>query len=136
MVCSVIFYLSSLSGLKSDFVPVVDVILRKLAHIYEYLVLYLTAVFAFYDRQVADFEGEDGYMGGVLWAAFVFCVLFAIGDETHQLFVSDRSGRIVDLLYDAIGIYFGYILVLAVLYMRRGQVVSTKQEYETKKFSV
>lgn len=39
----------------------------------------------------------------LLWLAFGLTVLYGISDEIHQLFVSGRHGRFVDVLFDASG---------------------------------
>ena len=41
-----------------------------------------------------------------LWG-WAFCILYAITDEIHQLFVPGRSGRIFDVGVDAVGSLVG-----------------------------
>ena len=50
-------------------------------------------------------------------AAFGFCVLYAAGDEFHQLFVDGRVADVADVLTDSAGALFGcaVALVLGVL---------------------
>lgn len=43
--------------------------------------------------------------------AFVFCFLYACSDEVHQLFISNRTGRVFDVLIDTIGSCVGIGLV-------------------------
>jgi len=44
--------------------------------------------------------------------AFVFCFLYACSDELHQLFISNRTGRVFDVLIDTIGSCVGISFVL------------------------
>jgi VanZ family protein len=67
-----------------------DTILRKLAHMAEYGVLWLLWWRAL------------GY--GRPWPAAVIAVAYAITDEYHQSFVDGRVGSPVDVLIDAIGV--------------------------------
>jgi len=48
---------------------------------------------------------------GVL-LAFVICVLYAISDETHQIFVPGRSAQISDVLIDSVGAIVGILMYL------------------------
>ena len=43
--------------------------------------------------------------------AFVFCVLYALSDETHQLFVPGRAFQAEDLLMDSVGALAGVLIV-------------------------
>jgi len=51
----------------------------------------------------------------------VFCVLYAISDETHQIFVPGRSAQISDVLIDSVGAIVGILmyLVLARIKLKR-----------------
>jgi VanZ family protein len=56
-------------------------------------------------------------------AAWVLSVLYGATDELHQAFVPDRSGRVDDLVVDAIGAAVGIVLAWAALstIRRRGE---------------
>ena len=43
-----------------------------------------------------------------------FCLLYAIGDEIHQLFVSGRSGEVRDVLIDFCGAISGILITAAI----------------------
>ena len=47
----------------------------------------------------------------------VFCILYAISDEVHQIFVSGRAGKIMDVLIDTAGSAAGICFYTA---FRRG----------------
>lgn len=44
--------------------------------------------------------------------AFLICVIYAISDEIHQLFVPGRSGQVRDVLIDSAGSLLGIIIVM------------------------
>lgn len=77
--------------------------IRKLAHMSEYALLFITAMWAF-----------TGIAKRYLWA-FMLSVLFAISDEAHQLFVPERAGSIVDVLIDTVGIIIGMSVYWVIL---------------------
>lgn len=104
--CGIIFYLSGLPNLQTEW-GVWDLLLRKLAHITEYLIL----TFLLYRA----FKGSFGlstfylilYSGGLSF-------LYAISDEIHQRFVPTRSGNLEDVLIDAAGIVLFYIILKSI----------------------
>ena len=72
---------------------------RKYAHIFEFFVLYIL-VFLYLNCFEMNFSTKLIY--SLLW-----CVIYAIADEAHQLFVFGRTGRISDVIIDNIGSLIG-----------------------------
>jgi VanZ family protein len=98
-----IFYLSSIPGLKSGASLSTEIFLRKLAHISEYLIL------AFLFWRVFIFRLKFSLPKAKL-VTFFCCFSYAISDEFHQFFVQNRSGCPFDVLVDSIGIIGGIFL--------------------------
>ena len=91
-----IFYLSDTPDLATTLPYKYDFILRKLAHVFVFLVLtYLVA--ASLDSQ------QRHYLLFVIIAAIVY----AFVDELHQTFVQGRVGSGRDILVDSVGVYLG-----------------------------
>jgi len=92
-------------------------IIRKNAHFLYYLVLGILAVNAL------RMNGAYGYRGILL--ALLICILYAISDEVHQLFVPGRSGEIRDVIIDSSGagtgilVYFFVSLIVEGIKKRR-----------------
>jgi VanZ family protein len=101
--CGIIFYLSSISNLQSEW-GFWDLILRKLAHITEYLIL----TFLLYRAFKRSFDLSASSL--IFWPS-VLSFLYAISDEIHQRFVPTRSGNLEDILIDAAGIVLFYIIL-------------------------
>ena len=76
---------------------------RKAAHFSIYTLL---SIFAYNTFRVAITQKKC-----VIIATFAFCVLTAISDEIHQIFVPGRSGEVRDVLIDTIGVCFGLGLI-------------------------
>ncbi|HBN85948.1 MAG TPA: VanZ family protein [Clostridiales bacterium] len=70
-------------------------LIRKSAHFYTYMVLGLLVCNAL-------MLGKNKKLKTYL-TALIICVLYAISDEVHQLFVEGRGGQIKDVLLDSIG---------------------------------
>jgi VanZ family protein len=99
----IIFYLSSLPNLQTEW-GFWDLILRKLAHITEYLIL----TFLLYRAFKRSFDLSTSSL--IFWPS-VLSFLYAISDEIHQRFVPTRSGNLEDILIDAAGIVLFYIIL-------------------------
>lgn len=82
-------------------------IVRKNAHFFAYLVLGILM------NNAIRLNGVQGFKGILL--ALVICILYAISDEVHQLFVSGRSGQVKDVLIDSAGAIGGIGLYLVIL---------------------
>jgi VanZ family protein len=92
----VIFALSAVPSLASPFEPLHDFILRKFAHVTEYIIL--TALL-FWALQVHISRNSNA-----LIIAAVTAILYAFSDEWHQTFVPGREGSLRDVGIDALGI--------------------------------
>ena len=77
------------------YIDTVIVIIRKTAHFTEYLVLGVLLINVLKDYRDITF--------GVLLFATIFCMMYAISDEVHQIFVAERSCRVLDVLIDTLG---------------------------------
>lgn len=93
----VIFSLSSFPDLATDLSSTVDLILRKGAHVTEFLIL------AVLIHKALGFRHR-------LWLTMVIGILYAASDEWHQTFISGRTGAITDVLIDSVGIVLGTLL--------------------------
>lgn len=77
------------------------VLVRKSAHIFEYFILFLLVYNCFKGYNVKN----------IVLSSTLFCILCSIIDELHQLFILDRTGKIIDVFIDSIGIVIGLIIV-------------------------
>ena len=77
-------------------------ILRKCAHFTEFMILGVLSSIALKHMKV----GYKSIIG------LGYCVLIASLDETLQLFVSGRAGRVQDVLIDSAGALVGVVVVL------------------------
>jgi len=48
------------------------------------------------------------------WTALLICILYAVSDEVHQLFVEGRGAQIEDVFIDSLGALAGICLVLMI----------------------
>ncbi len=100
-----IFFLSNIPNLKSGLDE--DFILRKFAHVLEYLILTFLLWRAFKNSFSLN------QVSLMVYPALI-SVLYAASDEFHQTFVQGRHGCLNDVLIDSIGI-FGLFLALKLI---------------------
>ena len=93
--CFLIFLGSSIPSVQVSGKPLVNIIVHKSAHLFEYAVL-----------GILVFRATKSY-----WWAFVFCTFYGLTDEAHQLLVPGRSGRLRDVFVDIIGCSLGLFIV-------------------------
>ena len=74
-------------------------IVRKNAHFFSYLVLGILVMNGLRS------SGVSGYR--IIFFAIGICILYAISDEVHQLFVPGRGGRVSDVFIDSAGAAIG-----------------------------
>ena len=92
-----IFFLSHQPGLESGLSAQWDFLLRKLAHISEYLILTVLLMGALGKYEISR--------KNIIVLAAVFSILYAISDEYHQTFISNRHGAIRDVFIDSSGVF-------------------------------
>lgn len=86
-------------------------VVRKNAHFFAYLLLGIFVLHALTKSGVLGFKA--------FFIALGICVLYAISDEVHQLFVPGRSGQVRDVLIDSTGALVGIGLYLCVKNIRK-----------------
>jgi VanZ family protein len=93
-------------------------VIRKLAHMSEYLLLFLAYFYAInktYFNNVNSTKKDSGrsqnYRITKLVLAAFLAFLYSVSDEFHQTFVPGRVGTYEDVLIDSVGILTGYLLL-------------------------
>ncbi len=80
--------------MRPEVLRLIDYVLRRCAHIVEYMVLMLLVF-----RAVQ--HGRNRLRWKTALLALVICVAYAATDETHQLFVPGRTASIRDVMLDS-----------------------------------
>lgn len=85
---------------ETDFMMRFVSIIRQMAHFVEFMILGILTVMTFKEYSFKK----------TICAAIIFCILYAISDEVHQLFVPNRYCSIEDMLIDTAGSITGIFL--------------------------
>ena len=102
---ALIFFLSAQPDLSSG-LGFWDLILRKLAHMTEYALLFVV--------------WRRALPGRSPWLAAAIAVGYAATDELHQSFVDGRHGTPVDVAVDAAGVTLGWLATHRLAVLRPG----------------
>ncbi|HUV71570.1 MAG TPA: VanZ family protein, partial [Clostridia bacterium] len=106
---SLIFLLSSFPKLQIS-EGLADLILRKLAHMFEYGVLYLL-IYRVFKRTSSLSKNK------LLFISLFLTILYAVSDEYHQTFVPGRCGNLTDISIDSTGAVLGLIFSQKILFL-------------------
>lgn len=82
-------------------------IIRKCAHITEYLILGILMLNVLKDYNAINIK--------LVIITILFCFSYAISDEIHQLFIQNRSGKFSDILIDTSGSFIGIFIYYLIL---------------------
>ena len=96
---------------KRKKVEIVHPTVRKIAHAFEYAILCILLVLSLKSSGVKTSR--------VYLLAIIGCMLYAISDEIHQLFVNGRSAEFRDAVIDTGGSAIGLILLEIVNNIKR-----------------
>ena len=89
--------------------------IRKVAHFTEYAVLGILSYIAFLLHKKKK----------IVLSATTLCILYAISDEIHQLFVKGRACRWYDVLIDTAGAMVGILIIITLF-----KILKRRRNYE------
>ncbi len=88
----------------SNWIDIINYIIRKTAHITEYLILSLLTI-----SLLKEYTKKEKI---IIIINLIFCILYACSDEFHQSLIMGRTRKISDVLIDTIGIIIGLLLYI------------------------
>lgn len=100
---------------RENLFGIVHILVRKSAHFAEFAVL-----------GVLSFLLAHSYPISVrlcIVLSLGYCLLFAVSDEVHQLFIDGRAGRISDVLIDFLGSVSAVMAIVGILCLKKKKKV-------------
>ena len=92
-------------SITEEYFGIMNVPVRKLGHIVEFMVLYLLVRWALDDIKSSTTTFNTS-------AALTVAILYAVSDEWHQSFVGGRSASVRDVIIDSIGAISGVFVYI------------------------
>ncbi|MCI9016962.1 MAG: VanZ family protein [Clostridia bacterium] len=106
---------------KDEIINKIEPIIRKIAHYTIYTIGGILLANNFYQFMKDEKK--------IIMASSIVGIFYSITDEIHQIFISNRAGRCIDVLIDSLGIFTGITVFL--LFIKILQLIIGK--YKTKK---
>ncbi|NCC59915.1 MAG: hypothetical protein EOM12_03050 [Verrucomicrobiae bacterium] len=97
-------------------------LLRKACHVTEYGILASLVFYGFLRSGLVGWKRIWSFRMALL--TFLICVGYAISDEFHQSFSSQRHGSHVDVMIDSFGVLMGLSAMWVLSYFKRGVLES------------
>ena len=137
LVCFVIFKFSELSGLKStkqsrgltynilkvldgnklsekDLIKLtkkINPVIRKIAHFSIYMILAIFTYMFIENLNIKSKSEKERLRKNIIYTC-IFCIIYAIFDEIHQIYVPGRTGKPIDVIIDTLGACMGITIIL------------------------
>ncbi|WP_024831342.1 VanZ family protein [Ruminiclostridium josui] len=98
-------------------------LLRKILHFTEYFILTLLV----YGTITIVFKNscKKVFLTGA------FCILYAVSDEIHQIFIPNRNSSVYDVLIDSLGVLIGTFMVYLYRKRKNSKFKNKKSEQDT-----
>ncbi|MBR3161110.1 MAG: VanZ family protein [Bacilli bacterium] len=87
---------------NSKWLDIINYIIRKLAHITEYLILSLLTI-----SLMKEYTKKEKI---IILFSILFCFFYACTDEFHQSLIVGRTSKFTDALIDTVGSLIGIII--------------------------
>jgi Predicted integral membrane protein len=100
---------------KNAIIASANDILRDFAHSFEFAVLGVLVML--FMETVPRFRGRVLLKWEKIVVVALFCLLYAVSDEIHQLFVAGREAQITDVVLDLSGTAFGIAVYMLILWI-------------------
>lgn len=84
---------------------IISFIVRKIAHLSEYLILGILV-----HNLIKNYNKKT-------FIAILICIIYAISDEIHQIFVPGREFKLLDICIDSLGSIIGIYMYKYILYI-------------------
>ena len=89
----------------------VNPLVRKIAHFSIYMIL-ATFTYMFIEELNIKSKSEKERLRKNILYTCIFCIIYAIFDEIHQIYVPGRTGKLIDVIIDTLGSCMGITLLL------------------------
>ena len=60
------------------------------------------------------------------YLSIIVCIIYAISDEIHQIFVPDRSCQVYDMMIDSLGSIVGILLIDKFIKFKQNKKIKNK----------
>lgn len=89
----------------------VNPVIRKIAHFSIYMILAIFTYMFIEELNIKSKSEKERLRKNILYTC-IFCIIYAIFDEIHQIYVPGRTGKVIDVVIDTLGACTGITIIL------------------------
>lgn len=89
----------------------VNPLVRKIAHFSIYMILAIFTYMFIEELNIKSKSEKERLRKNIIYTC-IFCIIYAIFDEIHQIYVPGRTGKLIDVIIDTLGSCMGITLLL------------------------
>ena len=89
----------------------VNPLVRKIAHFSIYMILAIFTYMFIEELNIKSKSEKEKLRKNIIYTC-IFCIIYAIFDEIHQIYVPGRTGKLIDVIIDTLGSCMGITLLL------------------------
>ena len=89
----------------------VNPVIRKIAHFSIYMILAIVTYMFIEELNIKSKSEKERLRKNILYTC-IFCIIYAIFDEIHQIYVPGRTGKAIDVIIDTLGACMGITIIL------------------------
>ena len=89
----------------------VNPVIRKIAHFSIYMILAIFTYMFIEELNIKSKSEKERLRKNILYTC-IFCIIYAIFDEIHQIYVPGRTGKVIDVIIDTLGACMGITIIL------------------------
>lgn len=89
----------------------VNPVIRKIAHFSIYMILAIFTYMFIEELNIKSKSEKERLRKNILYTC-IFCLIYAIFDEIHQIYVPGRTGKVIDVIIDTLGACMGITIIL------------------------
>lgn len=89
----------------------INPVIRKIAHFSIYMILAIFTYMFIEELNTKSKSEKERLRKNILYTC-IFCIIYAIFDEIHQIYVPGRTGKVIDVVIDTLGSCMGIAILL------------------------
>ena len=89
----------------------INPVIRKIAHFSIYMILAIFTYMFIEELNIKSKSEKERLRKNILYTC-IFCLIYAIFDEIHQIYVPGRTGKVIDVVIDTLGSCMGIAILL------------------------
>lgn len=89
----------------------VNPLVRKIAHFSIYMILAIFTYMFIEELNIKSKSEKERLRKNILYTC-IFCIIYAVFDEIHQIYVPGRTGKAIDVIIDTLGSCMGIAILL------------------------